>query len=155
MLTYFQPLLPSSKKKRKKLCWDAWLLTLSFALHHNVCSSVSKCCTWATNSFKSKCKESKSLKVLQNVKCCFVAHQQENKQKEIEQSPDCLTYLFHPVVCFSLCVSVACRGLRCLASLVCTQSACDYCPLQASCTVMYLFTKQLHLHRFCQEPLKS
>lgn len=93
----------------------------------------------------------KVLKGKHNVERCFVAHQ----QKKIEQSPDCWTYLFHPVVCSSLCVPVACRGLRCLASLVCTQSVCDYCPLQAPCTVMRLFTKQLHLHRFCQEPLKS
>ena len=55
--------------------------------------------------------------------------------------------------CVSLCVPVA--GLRCLASLVCTQSVCDYCPLQASRAVMRLFMKQLHLHRFCQEALKS
>ncbi len=76
-------------------------------------------------------------------------------EQKIEQSPACLTYLLHPAVCFPVCVSAAHRGLRCLASLVCPQSVCDYCPLQASRTVMRLFKKLLHLHRFCQEPLKS
>lgn len=51
-----------------------------------------------------------------------------------------LNDVVHPVVCFPPSVSVTRRVLRCLASLVCTQSVCDYCPLQASWTVMRPFT---------------
>lgn len=79
---------------------------------------------------------------------CFAAH-----QGKIRWVITWVTYLFLPVAA-SLCVSVTGRGLRCLASLVCTQSACDYCPLRASRAEMRLSTKQPHLHRFCREPLR-
>lgn len=105
----------------------------------------------------SKSTESKSCNgkhVMWKVALLLISKKKKEKEKRLSNHLTVWLISF-TLWCVSLCVSVACRGLRCLASLVCTQSVCDYCPLQASCTVMHLFTKQLHLHRFCQEPLKS
>lgn len=168
MLTYLYPSSPQNETKKKKK--GLWIM-LRCRVHMSAClwQAISKVRTWSFDlsdavwssvstflflkmmhmSSRVNTRNQKVLKV--NITWNVALFSEKKKNWAI-------TWLFDlslsPRGVF-LSVCFCRRRLRCLASLVCTQSVCDYCPLQAPCTVMRLFTKQLHLHRFCQEPLKS